>query len=55
MKIALTGRWWCMALIPALRKQRQMDLSEFKDSLAYKVNSRTVTQRSSVSKNRKKK
>ena len=43
-------------LIPALGRQRQVDFSEFKVSLVYKVSSRTaraVTQRNPVSKNRK--
>ena len=36
------GQWWCMPLIPALRrqKQRQMDLCEFEASLVYRVSSR---------------
>ena len=39
-------------LIPALRRQRQVDLCEFKASLVYKENSTTVMviQRNSVSK-----
>ena len=43
-----------MPLIPALGRQRQMDLCEFKASLVYKVSSktaRTVSQRNPVSKN----
>ena len=28
-----TGLWWHMPLIPALRRQKQMDLCEFKASL----------------------
>jgi hypothetical protein len=31
-------------LIPALRRQRQEDLCEFKDRLIYRVSSRTVSQ-----------
>ena len=27
--------WWCTPLIPALRRQRQAELYEFKASLAY--------------------
>jgi hypothetical protein len=47
-----------MPLGPALRKQRQADLCEFKGSLIYRVSSRTaraVTQRNPVSKKKKKK
>ena len=46
-----------MPLIPALGKQRQAELCEFKTSLVYKVSSRSakaVTQRNPVSKNEKK-
>ena len=42
-----------MSLVPALRKQRHMDLCEFKTNLVYRVSSqtaRTVTQRNPVSK-----
>ena len=45
-----------MPLIPALRRQRQEDLCEFKASLVYKVSSWTVTaftQRYLVLKNKK--
>ena len=28
--------WWCTPLIPALGRQRQVDLCEFKASLVYK-------------------
>ena len=31
-----TGRWWCTRLIPALGRQRQVDLCEFEASLVYK-------------------
>ena len=43
------------ALIPALGRQRQVDLCEFKDSLVYRVNARTAkdTQRNPVSKSQK--
>ena len=47
-----------MPLIPALGKQRQVDLYEFKSSLVYKESSKTawaVTQRNSVLKNQNKK
>ena len=45
-----------MPLIPALRRQIQADLYEFKASLLYKASSRTaraVTQRNPVSKQNK--
>ena len=34
--------WRCTPLIPALRRQRQEDLCEFKASLVYMVSSRTA-------------
>jgi hypothetical protein len=34
--------YWCTPLIPALRGQRQADLCEFKASLIYLMNSRTL-------------
>ena len=45
----------CMPLIPALRRQRQMDLCQFKASLIYRVSSRTARaiQRSPVLKKKK--
>ena len=48
----------CLPLIPALGKQRQVDLYEFKSNLVYKESSKTaraVTQRNSVLKNQNKK
>jgi hypothetical protein len=44
--------WWCSSLLPALGRQRESDLCEFKASPVYNVNSRTVraTQRNPVSK-----
>ena len=41
-----------MPLIPALRRQRQVDLCEFEASLVYRVSSRTAraTQRNPVKK-----
>jgi hypothetical protein len=51
----IAGRWWCMPLIPALGRQRQVD-SEFEASLVYRVSSRTasVIQRNPVLKKKKK-
>jgi hypothetical protein len=45
-----------MPLIPALRRQRWVDLCEFEASLVYGVGSRTAkaTQRNPVSKNKAK-
>jgi hypothetical protein len=45
-----------MPLIPAFRRQRQVDLCEFKASLVYRASSRTAraTQRNPVSKKKKK-
>ena len=40
-KERLVGQWWYVPLIPALLRQRQMDLCEFKASLVYRVSSRT--------------
>ena len=34
-------QWFLIPLIPALGRQRQVDLSEFKASLVYKKSSRT--------------
>jgi|UPI00001E7606 hypothetical protein len=35
--------WWCRPLIPAIRRQRQLDVCEFEGSLAYsRVSSRTA-------------
>ena len=36
-RYALAGWWWCMSLIPALRRQRQLDLCEFEASLVYRA------------------
>jgi hypothetical protein len=50
------ARWWLYTpLIPALWKQRQVDLCEFKASLIYSVSSRSAraTQRTLVSKKQK--
>lgn len=33
--------WWCVPLIPVLRKQRQEDLCKFNASLSYRVSSRS--------------
>jgi hypothetical protein len=32
----ITGQWWHMSLIPALRRQRQVVLCEFEASLVYR-------------------
>ena len=56
-KYKRAGQWWRMSLIPALRRQRQVDLSEFEASLVYKMSSRiakTVSQRNLVPKKHKK-
>ena len=53
----VASQWWCMHLIPALGKQRQANLYEFKTSLVYRVCSRTtkaVAQRNPVSANKHK-
>ena len=39
--IIFTARWWCTALIPALGRQRQVDVHEFEAILVYQVTSRT--------------
>ena len=38
---ALAEWWWHTLLIPAFRRQRQMDLWEFEASLVHRMNSRT--------------
>ena len=40
--IEVAGHWCCTPLIPALGKQRQADICEFKVNLVYKVSSRTA-------------
>ena len=35
------GRWWRRPLIPALGRQRQVDLFEFEASLVYRASART--------------
>ena len=52
------GRWWRTPLVPALGKQRLVDLCEFEASVVYRVSSRTgskATQRKKpfLKKNRK--
>ena len=41
--INVSQPWWFMPLIPALCKQRQVDLYEFEASLVYIVRSRTTS------------
>ena len=41
-KINQVGWWWHTTLIPALGRQRQVDLCEFQVSLGYRTNSRTA-------------
>jgi hypothetical protein len=52
----LTRQWWIMSLIPEFRRQRQVDLCEFKAGLVYRISSRTArdTQKDPVSKKKKK-
>ena len=38
----LAGQRWRMPLIPALRRQRQVDLQEFEASLVYRASFRTA-------------
>jgi hypothetical protein len=49
--------WWCTTLIPALGRQRKVDLCELEAHLVYRESSRTsrVAQRNPVFKNQKKK
>jgi hypothetical protein len=44
------GQWWCMPLIPVLKRQRKEDLCEFKSSLVYRASSRIAraTQRNPI-------
>ena len=37
------GQWWYMSLVPALRRQSQADLCDFKASLVYRASFRTTT------------
>ena len=40
-RMLLAGWWWRTPLIPALKRQRQVDLCEFEASLGYRVSPRT--------------
>ena len=44
-----------MPLVPALGRQRQLDVDEFEPGLVYNASSRTVTQRNPVLRNKDKK
>lgn len=37
-----TVHWWHIPSIPALKRQRQTDLCEFKSNLVYRTSSRTI-------------
>ena len=43
--------WWCTPLIPALRRQRWVDLCEFAASLVYRVSSRIARTAKAIQKN----
>ena len=55
---SIAWQWWQTPLIPALRKQRKADFSEFEPSLVYRVSSSSriarATQRNPVLNNQKK-
>ena len=58
LRITSLVGWWChKPLIPALVRQRQVDICEFKVSLVYRVSSRIprVTLRNPVSKTKQSK
>jgi hypothetical protein len=42
IRIRNSWEWWCTPLIPALRRQRQVDLCEFQAILVYRESSRTA-------------
>ena len=52
----MARQWWHIPLIPALMRQRQVDLCEIEAGLVYKVSFRTAraTQRNPVLKRKKK-
>ena len=39
----MANRWWHMPLIPVLRKQRRVDLYQFKDILVFYTNKSCLT------------
>jgi hypothetical protein len=43
------ARWWCMPLILALRRQRQVDFCEFEASLVYRVLGQLTLHRETLS------
>jgi hypothetical protein len=48
-------RWWHVPLIPALGKQKQAELCEFKASLVYRMRSRTAKEHREILTQRKEK
>ena len=56
LKKIYAGWWWHIPLIPALRRQRHVDLCEFEASLVYRASSRTgsiATEKPCLEKNKK--
>ena len=52
-KLEITRQWWHMTLIPALGRQRQVELCEFTASLAYRGSSRITRETHCLEKNKK--